>query len=65
MADLYKMLGIGYALAVIGLLWEMFTVVAHGAATPYTLPFAVVAVIGFVLYYLFVHFAPPPTEEHH
>jgi len=39
-------------------------VVAHGVAAPYTLPFAVVAVIGFVVYYLFVHFAPPPTEEH-
>ena len=64
MASLYKMLGIGYVLAVIGLLWEIFTVVAHGAAAPYTMPFAVAAVIGFVLYYLFVHFAPPPTEEH-
>jgi len=39
-------------------------VVAHGVAAPYTQPFAVVAVIGFVVYYLFVHFAPPPTEEH-
>jgi hypothetical protein len=43
MASLYKMLGIGYVLAVIGLLWEIFTVVSHGAAAPYTLPFAVVA----------------------
>ena len=64
MASLYKMLGIGYVLAVIGLLWEIFTEVSHGAAAPYTQTFAVVAVIGFVVYYLFVHFAPPPTEEH-
>ncbi|AWR99696.1 hypothetical protein [Metallosphaera hakonensis] len=59
--DFFKLLGIGYVLAILLLVWELVDITLHSAAAPYTGLFTVMAFIGFIAFYLFVRFAP--TEE--
>ncbi|BBD73151.1 hypothetical protein HS1genome_1540 [Sulfodiicoccus acidiphilus] len=54
----FKVLGIGYALALLLLLWEILDVTLHRAATSMVLPFTAAAIVGFAAYFLFVYFAP-------
>jgi len=54
----FKALGVGYILAIALLLWEILDVTLHRAATSMVLPFTVAALIGFVVYFLFVYLAP-------
>ncbi|MBP1358019.1 MAG: hypothetical protein JZD40_05995 [Sulfolobus sp.] len=63
MVSFFKLLGIGYVLAIMGLVWELSEITLHEAAVPYVLPFTITAFIGFLVYFLFVYFAP--TEEEH
>jgi len=63
MVSFFRLLGIGYVLAIVGLVWELMEITLHAAAVPYVLPFTISAFIGFIAYFLFVYFAP--TEEEH
>ncbi|MDT7860871.1 MAG: hypothetical protein RRA45_01460 [Saccharolobus sp.] len=58
MVSFFKLLGIGYILAIALLVWEITTETLHAAATTYTLPFMIGAFIGFISFFLFVYFAP-------
>lgn len=61
MVGFFRLLGIGYVLAIVGLVWEITEITLHQVAVPYVLPFTIAAFIGFIAYFLFVYFAP--TEE--
>lgn len=63
MVSFFKVLGIGYALVILALLWEILELTFHAAAVPYVLPFTVGALIGFVVYFLFVYLAPTEEEK--
>ena len=63
MVSFFRLLGIGYVLAIAGLVWELTEITLHDAAVPYVLPFTITAFIGFLAYFLFVYFAP--NEEEH
>lgn len=63
MVSFFKVLGIGYLLAIIALLWEILELTFHAAATPYVLPFTAGALIGFLVYFLFVYFAPEEDKR--
>jgi len=56
--SLFKVMGIGYLLALALLLWEIVDVTLHKAATNYVLPFTLAAIVGFALYFVFVYLAP-------
>ncbi|MEM0091283.1 MAG: hypothetical protein QXY68_05910 [Saccharolobus sp.] len=58
MVSFFKLLGIGYILAIALLVWEITELTLHAAATSYTLPFMIGAFIGFISFFLFVYFAP-------
>ncbi|AHC50619.1 oxidase [Sulfolobus acidocaldarius SUSAZ] len=58
MVSFFKLLGIGYLFAVIGLVWELLDITLHQAATRYVLPFTITAFIGFVIFFLMVYFSP-------
>lgn len=58
MVSFFKLLGIGYVLAILLLIWELVDITLHAAAAPYTGLFTAVALIGFLAFYLFVRFAP-------
>ncbi|EZQ03220.1 MULTISPECIES: hypothetical protein [Acidianus] len=63
MVSFFKVLGIGYILAIALLVWEIGDVTLHAAATPYTLSFMGAAFLGFLLFFLFVYFAPQDEEK--
>jgi terminal oxidase small hydrophobic subunit len=58
MVSFFKLLGIGYVLAILLLIWELVDITLHSAAAPYTGLFTAMALIGFLAFYLFVRFAP-------
>ncbi|WP_338599534.1 hypothetical protein V6M85_10080 [Sulfolobus tengchongensis] len=58
MVSFFKLLGIGYILAIALLVWELSEETLHAAATNYILPFTIGAFIGFISFFLFVYFAP-------
>ncbi|QKQ99646.1 hypothetical protein GWK48_03895 [Metallosphaera tengchongensis] len=58
MVSFFKLLGIGYVLAILLLVWELVDISLHAAAAPYTGLFTIMAFIGFIAFYLFVRFAP-------
>ncbi|AOL17695.1 hypothetical protein BFU36_05600 [Sulfolobus sp. A20] len=58
MVSFFKLLGIGYILAIMLLVWEIAMETFHKAATSYTLVFMITAFIGFIAFFLFVYFAP-------
>jgi len=58
MVSFFKLLGIGYVLAILLLIWELVDITLHSAAAPYTGLFTTMALIGFLAFYLFVRFAP-------
>ncbi len=64
MVSFFKLLGIGYVLAILLLMWELLEEVFHGVAVQYTGLFTAMAFIGFVAFFLFVYFAPQ-EESHH
>ncbi|ABP96170.1 MULTISPECIES: hypothetical protein [Metallosphaera] len=61
MVSFFKLLGIGYVLAILLLVWELVDITLHSAAAPYTGLFTAMAFLGFIAFYLFVRFAP--SEE--
>ncbi|AWR97078.1 hypothetical protein DFR86_05545 [Acidianus sulfidivorans JP7] len=63
MVSFFKVLGIGYILAIALLVWEIGDLTLHAAATPYTISFMAMAFIGFVAFFLFVYFAPQEEEK--
>lgn len=63
MVSFFKILGIGYILAIALLVWEIGNITLHAAATPYTLSFMIGAFVGFVAFFLFVYFAPEEEEK--
>lgn len=58
MVSFFKLLGLGYVLAILLLIWELVDMSMHSAAAPYTTLFTAMALVGFVAFYLFVRFAP-------
>jgi terminal oxidase small hydrophobic subunit len=63
MVSFFKLLTLGYVLAIAGLVWEITEITLHAAAVPYVLPFTISAFIGFIVFYLFVYFAPADEKE--
>ncbi|PVU75607.1 hypothetical protein DDW11_02190 [Sulfolobus sp. SCGC AB-777_G06] len=63
MVSFFKLLTLGYVLAIAGLVWEITEITLHAVAVPYVLPFTVSAFIGMIAYYLFVYFAPADEKE--
>ncbi|MFP3233362.1 MAG: hypothetical protein RXR08_06650 [Sulfolobaceae archaeon] len=63
MVSFFKLLTLGYVLAIAGLVWEITEITLHAAAVPYVLPFTISAFIGMIVYYLFVYFAPADEKE--
>ncbi|MBW9142010.1 MAG: hypothetical protein MPF33_03520 [Candidatus Aramenus sp.] len=64
MVSFFKLLGIGYVMAILLLVWELVEETLHGVAVQYTGLFTAMAFIGFVAFFLFVYFAPQ-EESHH
>ncbi|MEM0373003.1 MAG: hypothetical protein QXV69_08505 [Sulfolobaceae archaeon] len=57
MADLFKLLGIGYLFAVLLLVWELISITLSNAAREYTLPFTIIALFGMLIFFIIVYYA--------
>jgi len=57
MADLFKLLGIGYLFAALLLVWELVSITLKGAAREYTLPFTIIALFGMLIFFIIVYYA--------